>query len=99
VLGKQSAVDEMVKTINSLPAIEELNLFGSDLSDQGLAQLDNKQIGKLYLGDTAVTQEGITSLQELQPDTEIIGSPDPSELDRILEQTRNDSTSFDPEKQ
>ena len=58
--------------LKSLPNLEYLNLYGTNISDTGLQELtDLKNLKKIYLWRTKVTEEGIPQLRAARPELEI----------------------------
>ncbi|MDA0349213.1 MAG: hypothetical protein O3C43_16940 [Verrucomicrobia bacterium] len=86
--------DNHVSNLNQLTSLEYLNLFGTDITDTGLAELKVPQSGRLYLGDTKVSEAGITTFQNEHPDVTVIGTVDLEAVIKITEMAQNNSTTF-----
>jgi hypothetical protein len=55
-----------------MPYLEYLNLYGTQVSDEGIQQLKSlKNLRKLYLWQTRATEEGVARLQEAMPQLEV----------------------------
>lgn len=96
--GRNSnADDEWIVHINQLGSLEYLNLFGTQLTDTGLNDLNLPVLKKLYVGDTRVTQQGIEQFKHGFPEIEIYGSVDLKAVLQITEDAKSNSTTFNPE--
>lgn len=68
--------DEIVDSLNSLEAVKYLNLFGTQLSDSGLENLQVPQTGQLFLGNTLVSNNALMKARADKPNVTIYGNPD-----------------------
>lgn len=96
-LRMSNADDNDVLTLNQLASLEYLNLFGTEITDTGLFELSVPQYGRLYLGDTKVSQKGITKFRNEHPHVSVIGTVDLDAVIKITEMAQNNSTTFHPE--
>lgn len=78
--------DDIIPSLNQLHSLQYLNLFGSNISDVGLANLRVPRSGRLFLGNTRVGPEAMASFQQDHPDVEIFGSVDLDSVLRITEE-------------
>ena len=78
--------DDIIPSLNQLHSLQYLNLFGSNISDVGLANLRVPRSGRLYLGNTHVGPEAMARFQQDHPDVEIFGSVDLESVLRITEE-------------
>jgi len=65
--------DAGVEALGGLAALETLSLYGTGLSDAGLDSLQRglPALRHLYVGDTAVTEQGLARLREARPQLEV----------------------------
>jgi len=58
--------------------VRVLNLYGSTISDAGLGALSAlPRLERVFVWDTAVTEEGVRALEEARPSLEVVRSPGP----------------------
>ncbi len=78
--------DDIVPALNQLHSLQYLNLFGSNISDAGLANLRVPRSGRLYLGNTRVGPEAMARYRQERPEVKIYGSVDLESVLRITEE-------------
>jgi hypothetical protein len=91
------SADAVIDTINSFAALETLNLFGSDLSDAGLATLSVPTVGSLHLGATQVTAPQMLAYQEAHQGLKVYGDVDLEAVRVIEEIDLANSAQFNPQ--
>ena len=58
--------------LKDLPALEQLNLYGTNITDEGLKQLASfKNLSVIYLRKTKVTANGIEQFKKERPNITI----------------------------
>ena len=82
-MSRFSQADQVISTLNSVSALERLNLHGPDLTDAGLAQPEVTRLGKLYLSETAVTANRLMALREAHPAVQVCTAADAEKVDAI----------------
>ncbi|CAA6679939.1 MULTISPECIES: DUF2231 domain-containing protein [unclassified Lentimonas] len=90
--------DAAVDVLNSFKSLETLNLFGSDLSDTGLAALAVPTVGSLYIGSTQVSPEQFSAFQQARTDIQVYGDVDMDAITKIQAMDLENSAKFDPNK-
>ncbi|MBC9868016.1 MAG: hypothetical protein F7O42_09105 [Opitutae bacterium] len=80
--------DDIVTALNQLHSLQYLNLFGSSITDAGLANLRVPQSGRLYLGNTRVSPEAMAFFQKERPEVKVYGSVDLDSVLRITEEAK-----------
>ena len=78
--------DDIIPALNQLHSLQYLNLFGSNISDAGLANLRVPRSGRLYLGNTRVGPEAMARFRQERPEVKIYGSVDLESVLRITEE-------------
>ena len=78
--------DDIIPAFNQLHSLQYLNLFGSNISDAGLANLRVPRSGRLYLGNTRVGPEAMALFTRERPEVKIYGSVDLESVLRISEE-------------
>lgn len=88
--------DDIVTALNQFHSLQYLNLFGSKISDAGLANLRVPRSGRLYLGNTRVSPEAMARFQRERPEVTIYGSVDLESVLRITEEANRFSKINEP---
>lgn len=92
--------DDITATLNQLHSLQYLNLFGTSISDAGMANLRVPKSGRLYLGNTRVSPEAMARFRQERPEVKIYGSVDLESVLRITEEADQYSKlKVDPETQ
>ena len=64
--------NECIVYLKQLPELEQLNLYGTNISDEGLKQLASfKKLSVLYLWKTKVTATGVEQFKKERPDVKV----------------------------
>ena len=90
--------DDIIHALNNFHSLEYLNLFGSPISDAGLANLRVPRNGRLYLGNTRLSAAAMAHFKEDHPEVEIYGSVDLESVLRITEEANRYSKLKDSER-
>ncbi len=88
--------DKLLSDLNRFKSLEYLNLFGTGITDTGLSQLDVPQSGRLYLGDTQVSEDAKKIFLDNHPDVAVAGTVNLEAVIKITEMAQNNSTTFHP---
>ena len=57
--------DIVLATLSELPELEVINLYGTQVSDEGLSKLSNHpRLHRIYVWNTKVTEKGAKLLQD-----------------------------------
>ncbi len=88
--------DEIVASLNRLSRIKYLNLFGTQLTDSGLADLQMPQAGQLFLGNTKVSNVALMKARAARPNMTIYGNPDVNKAMGLTKNALNSSSTFNP---
>lgn len=97
-LSHLNAVDGVVDLLNSFTQLEHLNLFGADLSNQGLAELTVPASGDLYLGGTKVSADQFAAAASQRPSVKVYGDVDLGAVLEIEAIGKADTSEFYPKK-
>ena len=98
-LRTSDADDGIISAINKLEFLQHLNLFGTQVSDTGIAKLKAPALKTLYVGRTKVTSAGMEKFMSDHSATTVIGDVDLRTVEKITELAQNNSTTFFPEKE
>lgn len=90
--------DAAVDLLNSMSALEVLNLFGSDLSGVGLSKLGLSNLKKLYIGSTSVAGEELKAYQQSNATTQVYGDVDLATIEAIQAEDLDNSAKFIPQE-
>lgn len=72
-LNENPIADSDLKTLETLPLLESLNLIGTKITDQGLESIRKMPALKtVFLWQTEVSEAAINQLEEERPDLEIV---------------------------
>jgi hypothetical protein len=96
-LRLSDASDDLISILNEAESLQFLNLFGTQITDTGLSNLQGPSSGKLFVGDTKVSQKGLNQFQNDHPEVTIEGTVDLAEVLKITEMAQQNSTTFRPE--
>ncbi|MDA7640677.1 hypothetical protein N8787_03475 [Opitutaceae bacterium] len=88
--------DEIVASLNRLDGIKYLNLFGTQLTDSGLKDLQVPKAGQLFLGNTKVRNAALMRARADKPNVTIYGNPDVNKTLGITEKAWGNSSTFNP---
>lgn len=79
-------MDGAVAWLNQLPVLQRLNVYGSDLSDAGIAEFDLRALAEFYVGETNVTDGALQAFTKANPKLLVMGGVDFQSVDRITAQ-------------
>jgi hypothetical protein len=67
-LNRTAADDQQVRAVAFLPAVEVLNLTGTQVGDEGLGRLrELKNLKRVYAAESRVTDQGVQALEQAIP--------------------------------
>ncbi|EDM24991.1 hypothetical protein LNTAR_07996 [Lentisphaera araneosa HTCC2155] len=90
-LSKTDVTDQSLSSLTQLNKLKILNLYGTKI--KSLPELP-KSLKKIYLANTAMTQEAITKLAQARPDLEIYSNWDLNQVRAILAVANKNTASF-----
>ena len=94
-LSNRESTDDSIDVINSFRSLHSLNLYGSDLSDAGLAKLSTPA-SSIYIGSTLVTKTQVEAFQKSNSDVRVIGDVDLDAVIAIEKEDLENTAEFNP---